>query len=186
MASLRRAARHEPLGEVEERADFLIALEQPAGSERHDGAVVHGGLEEAACEDETIDEGDRQAGGGARGERGEQSRGAGSVEDDLVSDARVAHRHDVGLAVGHHGDVRDEPGIQDRVRRVAIRDGLVRQPLHSGAGRRSGGRQVAHSRLPASVRTVRRICSISSKCDWSQIRGGESWMTGSPRSSARQ
>ena len=38
----------------------------------------------------------------------------------------------------------------------------------------------------ASVSTERRICSISSKCDCSQISGGASWMTGSPRSSARQ
>ena len=39
---------------------------------------------------------------------------------------------------------------------------------------------------PALSSTTRRICSISSKCSWSQISGGESWMTGSPRSSARQ
>ncbi len=40
--------------------------------------------------------------------------------------------------------------------------------------------------LWASVRTLRRICSISSKWLWSAMIGGESWMTGSPRSSARQ
>ena len=34
--------------------------------------------------------------------------------------------------------------------------------------------------------TARSFCSISSKCVWSQINGGESWITGSPRSSARQ
>ena len=39
---------------------------------------------------------------------------------------------------------------------------------------------------PALSSTTRRICSISSKCSWSQISGGESWTTGSPRSSARQ
>src|SRR5258707_219797 len=38
----------------------------------------------------------------------------------------------------------------------------------------------------ASVSTLRRICSISSKCSWVQVSGGESWITGSPRSSARQ
>ena len=38
----------------------------------------------------------------------------------------------------------------------------------------------------ASVSTLRRICSISSKCSWVQVSGGASWMTGSPRSSARQ
>ena len=40
--------------------------------------------------------------------------------------------------------------------------------------------------VAALSRTTRRICSISSKCVWSQISGGDSWMTGSPRSSARQ
>ena len=40
--------------------------------------------------------------------------------------------------------------------------------------------------VPALVSTARRICSISSKCSWSQISGGASWTTGSPRSSARQ
>jgi hypothetical protein len=40
--------------------------------------------------------------------------------------------------------------------------------------------------VAASVNTERRICSISSKCSWLQINGGESWTTGSPRSSARQ
>ncbi len=54
------------------------------------------------------------------------------------------------------------------------------------------GHPLAGSRVPRQIivealsRTTRRICSISSKWDWSQIRGGESWMTGSPRSSARQ
>ena len=38
----------------------------------------------------------------------------------------------------------------------------------------------------ALSRTARRICSISSKCCWSQMSGGASWITGSPRSSARQ
>ena len=51
-------------------------------------------------------------------------------------------------------------------------------------GPRTGQR--AQSLVQASSSTERRICSISSKCSWSQISGGESWMTGSPRSSARQ
>ncbi len=44
----------------------------------------------------------------------------------------------------------------------------------------------AYSSVHASVSVARRICSISSKVDWSEISGGASWMTGSPRSSARQ
>ena len=38
----------------------------------------------------------------------------------------------------------------------------------------------------ASVSTERRICSISSNSAWPAVSGGASWMTGSPRSSARQ
>ncbi len=43
-----------------------------------------------------------------------------------------------------------------------------------------------YSSFHASVSVARRICSISSKVDWSEISGGASWTTGSPRSSARQ
>ena len=42
------------------------------------------------------------------------------------------------------------------------------------------------TRSHASVRTGRRTASISSNCCGPAISGGESWMTGSPRSSARQ
>ena len=41
-------------------------------------------------------------------------------------------------------------------------------------------------RSPASVSTGRRIASISSNCSGPAISGGDSWITGSPRSSARQ
>ena len=45
---------------------------------------------------------------------------------------------------------------------------------------------VSPMRRPASSSTGRRIASISANCSGPAIRGGESWMTGSPRSSARQ
>jgi len=38
----------------------------------------------------------------------------------------------------------------------------------------------------ASVSTPRRIWAISWKCSGPQMSGGESWITGSPRSSVRQ
>ena len=50
----------------------------------------------------------------------------------------------------------------------------------------SDGWSAPQRSVPAFVSTSRRICSISSKCSWSQISGGASWTTGSPRSSARQ
>src|ERR1700683_3678939 len=39
--------------------------------------------------------------------------------------------------------------------------------------------------LQASVRTERRICSISSKCSWVQISGGARWVAGAPRADPR-
>lgn len=53
----------------------------------------------------------------------------------------------------------------------------TRGPLHEAP---------RQSFVQASVSTVRRMPSISSNVDWSEISGGASWMTGSPRSSARQ
>ena len=41
-------------------------------------------------------------------------------------------------------------------------------------------------RVQASVRTARRMRSISSNCSGPQMSGGASWTTGSPRSSHRQ
>ncbi len=57
---------------------------------------------------------------------------------------------------------------------------------HRCAGQRNQASAGAQSSVPALSSTTRRICSISSKCSWSQISGGASWTTGSPRSSARQ
>src|SRR5207245_10891299 len=53
----------------------------------------------------------------------------------------------------------------------------------SGSPQHWGQRQIL---VQACVSTLRRICSISSKCSWVQVSGGASWITGSPRSSARQ
>jgi hypothetical protein len=82
-------------------------------------------------------------------------------------------------------------------RRGPVRRGLQRAAgpaaLTSAAGypgRRVHGAAVQQNkrqiRAHASVSTARRICSISLKCSWPQISGGDSWITGSPRSSARQ
>ena len=62
-----------------------------------------------------------------------------------------------------------------------MKGGPTRRGLPTG-WRTKGG----HTRAQASVSTLRRICSISAKCVSSQISGGASCTTGSPRSSARQ
>jgi hypothetical protein len=58
---------------------------------------------------------------------------------------------------------------------------LVSPSLQGSCSHRS-----AQILVQASVSTLRRICSISSKCSCVQVSGGESCTTGSPRSSARQ
>ena len=59
----------------------------------------------------------------------------------------------------------------------------ARGPEHRHAGRRTADQA---TRLHASDSTVRNVVSIWSNCSGPHIRGGASWMTGSPRSSARQ
>ena len=66
---------------------------------------------------------------------------------------------------------------------AAPRRGVTTARGHRRRRADADGRQ---SSVAAFVSTSRRICSISSKCSWSQISGGASWTTGSPRSSARQ
>ncbi|PWK42754.1 hypothetical protein BC793_114198 [Actinoplanes xinjiangensis] len=63
--------------------------------------------------------------------------------------------------------------------------GRPRRAVGNGAfGSRT--RKGFQRRFWASVRTDRRICSISANWVWVAVSGGASWITGSPRSSARQ
>ena len=104
------------------------------------------------------------------------------MEQHALAVAGISDRYDVGPALlVEDRDVRDPAGVENRVENGPVLDLLLRQPADAGALGRG-----TQSRAQASVSTERRICSISSKCDWSQIRGGDSWITGSPRSSARQ
>jgi hypothetical protein len=49
------------------------------------------------------------------------------VEDDTIAVPRVGHRNDVGLTVVvEHGDVCDQPGIENGVRGAQVRDGALR------------------------------------------------------------
>ena len=92
--------------------------------------------------------------------------------------------------------VRLTPGAETRRLAGPTNLGGVRGPgrdpphlfVHPGEAASDGRVPTSgrHSMSQASVSTLRRICSISSKCAWSQISGGASWTTGSPRSSARQ
>jgi hypothetical protein len=104
------------------------------------------------------------------------------VEEDPLAVAGISDGYDVGPPVRvEDRDVGDPAGVENRVKNSPVLDLLLGQPADPGALGRG-----TQSRAQASVSTERRICSISSKCDWSQISGGESWITGSPRSSARQ
>ena len=88
---------------------------------------------------------------------------------------------------------------QTRLRIVVLRSWIGEKRCDIPAQRRAGARHSGPRPSPhpaplaqrqssdqASVSTERSICSISSNCCWSQINGGATWTTGSPRSSARQ
>src|SRR5690606_31305846 len=94
--------------------------------------------------------------------RGPQAREACADDDDV----------DLGVRVEGRGRGERGAGGEDLV-----------EPERAGADE---ARLVAWSWPAASVSTPRRICSSSSNSAAAHGRGGASWTTGSPRSSARQ
>ncbi len=93
------------------------------------------------------------------------------------------------------GYLTSPPGASSRRRRLMPRpptrfalqkhaSPVLTRKSESGPG--GDAREPGQIFVHASVRTWRTMPSISSKVDWSETSGGESWMTGSPRSSARQ
>lgn len=96
----------------------------------------------------------------------------GNIEEAARVPRALARRADVERQRGHreHHD-RDDGDL-----------GADRRGCREDAARAD----LSQSSFQASVSEARRLDSISSKCDWLQISGGASWMTGSPRSSARQ
>ena len=79
-----------------------------------------------------------------------------------------------------------EPGADDRDVGLGVAVERVRRGSAASSWSNQSERGARQRRAHASVSTPRRICSISSNSAWPQISGGASWMTGSPRSSARQ
>ena len=139
---------------------------------------MHRRLEDRPGQHETIEQSHGEAGGRTGGERAEQPARRRAVDEYGVAVARVGDRDDIGTTLlVVHRDVCDPPRVKHRVEGGSVVELFLGQSPDGGA---------AYSRVHASVSTARRICSISSKCDWSQMSGGASWMTGSPRSSARQ
>ena len=101
-------------------------------------------------------------------------------QDADVPDVRLgrrAARHPAADQRRRHGDVRCSRLT------LVIAGG---RPTHCRRSEPSPAPDLRSQHPEALSRTVRRICSISSNCAWSQISGGASWTTGSPRSSARQ
>ena len=140
----------------------------------------------------------------ARRQRGDERRDAGDGQPE--PDLRGAQADDLGeehRGAGHEGALAE--GEQQRLGRqssgqrggrAGTADETAAEELMTGEcftrrrrrrpNSRSEPAQEPQSSVAALSSTTRRICSISSKWDWSQISGGASWTTGSPRSSARQ
>ncbi len=90
-------------------------------------------------------------------------------------------------SVARTSRLRDAVLAQHRVQaRVRRQPAAVPPPPRRRAGPPGPHPSLSQRSVQAFSRTTRRIDSISSKCSWSQTSGGASWMTGSPRSSARQ
>ena len=128
-------------------------------------------------------------------------RVTGRVDHDIRSGDSVGYRHFAPRRDRRRWRApspgRGRPASARRPRRDSADRGRWRVPMVPGAPRiatrdsgpartdRVGG-TTAEILSQASERTSRRIASISSNCSVSAISGGESWITGSPRSSARQ
>lgn len=111
------------------------------------------------------------------------------MEDHVIVPSGIRHGDDVGLAaVIPNRDVRDESCVENLLEYLEIRDCLVREAANPGPVGGPGLHALALGQrmLQASVRTLRRMPSISSNSFWPHVSAGASWTTGSPRSSARQ
>lgn len=85
--------------------------------------------------------------------------------------------HDVTVWTDH---VQDVDVLAERLVDTEAPPGVTR--AHRSLGEVSD----AQIRRHASVRTSCNVSTMKSISVWPQMSGGESWMTGSPRSSARQ
>ena len=107
--------------------------------------------------------------------------------------ARVDRRRHAHHPQHRYPPCRCDPrpaGCQSTVRRPFPSKSLARDPRRRQAEDSDRARLTAHVTahmwFSASVRTARSRCSMSSNSGWPMISGGASWITGSPRSSARQ
>lgn len=105
----------------------------------------------------------------------------------LAQVLRLSGRREDALAVARWATSADPHDVPARLLRCALEgreEGGARPPEVRAA--RGRGPHRSQSRAQASVRTPRRICSISSNSLGPTVSGGASCTTGSPRSSARQ
>ena len=133
-------------------------------------------------------------GHGGRGHRPQRghppavaSRGAEAdvlgLEDEHV-EPRVGPQQVVGAPQPGEAPADDDDVGRRRQQGTPPVGGPVGAP--GSAGRRVGPERPAHIRSRAPSRTERSRCSMSSNSGCPIVSGGASWMTGSPRSSARQ
>ena len=103
------------------------------GTENDSGPVVHARVEQRGCVNQPIDVGDGD--GDLSTSRGcpQEPGSGGAVQQEPVTVAGVGDREHHRLTVKAQGDVRDQSGVEDLVKHLAITDLAVAEPVHAGA-----------------------------------------------------
>src|SRR4051812_24819792 len=108
MSGLCPAPREQMFSDDFECVFFVVTFEYFALPQRHHTAVLHGRLEGRSCENEAVEESDREARSLTGGQAAKKTASGGAVEQDAITVTCVANRHDVRLTIRvAHRDVRD-------------------------------------------------------------------------------
>ncbi len=146
-ASLAPPGRH-VVDDREQGPELLVGVvnRRPDTEEDH-RPVVHRMVEGGPGEDDPVEESDRHADRGTRGDRLQHGVGRGSVQVDDVAAARIGGRQHNGRAVLGKAHVADEPLVEDGVDGPAIVGAALFLPTE-GRARRAGRVRSAQPALP--------------------------------------
>src|SRR5260370_37839718 len=114
------------LGQGVQRGEFFRwIIDYGCGAQNYHRAVVHRVIEDGAGEDQSIEQGDRDADGDALIEVAEHAAGGRAVYVEHISVASERSGDHEGLSVNHEADVAEETFVEDLVDGVAV----VNRPL---------------------------------------------------------
>src|SRR6266446_1388222 len=117
---------------------FRWIIDYCCGAENYHRAVVHRVIEDGAGQDQSIQQGDRDANGDALIEIAEHAAGGRAVDVEHVSVAPEGRWDDEGLSVGDEADVTEKGFIEDLIDGVAVVNRALRF-AHYACARRGGG-----------------------------------------------